>query len=377
MSDSGTGRTGQNEASIRPFTESDLPQVADLYWHHMRQRKGPAPPAVHASLHELYFANPWVDSELPSVVYLSPSGQVVGFLGLIVRKMCLKGQPIRIALAGNMVVHSEFRSKQAATRLAGVWSGGKHDISLGDSCNDASRRLLERIDFRTIPALNIHWARPLRPSHYAVYAISHRTGPMLSASLKLAAKPLCSLADAVAEMFSKSPFRHAKSPLHGAEADVETLLECFAEFRQGYSLWPEYDARSLAWLLSFMERRTARGHLRKVVVRDDRQKIVGWYIYYVKPGAVGEVVQVGGEPKFTKDVLDHLFYDARERGVIALHGVVERRRMPDFSDKGCFFTCLGGWTLVHTRQPELLELLERGDVLLSRLDGEWCLDPGE
>jgi hypothetical protein len=29
------------------------------------------------------------------------------------------------------------------------------------------------------------------------------------------------------------------------------------------------------------------------------------------------------------------------------------------------------------RNPELMKLLERGDAFLSRLDGEWALDPGD
>ena len=126
-----------------------------------------------------------------------------------------------------------------------------------------------------------------------------------------------------------------------------------------------------------MDRMQARGDLRKVVLRDDSQKILGWYVYYLKPGAVGEVVQIGGEWQFTKNILDHLFYDAWNHGVIALHGVVQSHWMAGLSYKNCFFTCRGGWTLAHSRKPELLELLNRGDVFLSRLDGEWYLGFGE
>ena len=158
--------------------------------------------------------------------------------------------------------------------------------------------------------------------------------------------------------------------------DVETLLHCLTEFRSGYSLWPEYDVHSLKWLLSFMERMPVRGDLRKIVLRDDGQKILGWYIYYVKPGAVGKVVQIGGERQFTKNILDHLFSDALNQGVVGLHGVVHSRLMGDFSEKNCFFACRGGWTVAHSRKPELLELLNRGDAFLSRLDGEWCLGFG-
>jgi hypothetical protein len=182
--------------------------------------------------------------------------------------------------------------------------------------------------------------------------------------------------DGAAARLSGSPFHQTKSAFHGSELDLETLLQCLVEFRKGYSLWPEYDIQSLQWLFSFIEHRPSRGTLRKIVVRDGSQKIVGWYIYYVNPGGVGEVVQVGGDPKSTKDVLGHLFYDAWERGLIALHGVLDTRRMADFSDMNCFFTCRGGWAVAHSRKPEVLEALERGDALLTRLDGEWCLNPG-
>jgi len=362
--------------SVRPFTEADLLQVTDLYWNYMRRREGPAPPSLRSTFRELYFTNPFVDPSFPPLVYEGKDGKLVGFLGSIVRKMSICGQAIRVAFGGNLVVSPGSRSNLAAPRLLGTFMAGSQALSLTDSANDLSRKLIERLGFRAIPALNIHWARPLRPSRYLVYALTRSTGPALSASLKIALKPFCSLADSLATKFA-GPFRQTKSPLLGAELDVETLLQCMAASRKGYSLWPEYDSQSLRWLLDFMDHMPARGKLRKIVVRDDNQAILGWYIYYVKPGAVGEVVQIGGDPKFTKKILSHLFYDAWEQGMIALHGVVDSRRMADFSDQGCLFTCRGGWALAHSRKPEVLDVLERGDGLLSRLDGEWCLDPGE
>ncbi|HZQ95668.1 MAG TPA: hypothetical protein VFA67_11705 [Candidatus Sulfotelmatobacter sp.] len=342
----------------------------------MRRRQGSAPPALLSFFRELYFTNPFSDPDIPSLVYESQEHGVVGFLGGSVRRMSFRGQPIRVIFGGNLVVHPDYRSGLAAPRIISSFLGTQHDLSLTDSANDISRRILEKMGM-LVPALNYHWRRPLRPGHYALYGLCHSTGPLFSASLKFAAKPLCSLADSMAAKLSASPFRQLNPRLAGTEPDIETLLQCFVEFRKGYSLWPEYDSRSLQWLLNFMERRPARGQLRKMVLRNEDQKIVGWYIYYVKPGAVGEVVQIGGDPKYTKDLLDHLFADAWQHGVIALHGVVDSRRLPDFSDKGCFFTCRGGWAVARTGNTELLKTLERGDACLSRLDGEWCLDPGD
>lgn len=362
---------------VRPLSESDLPQVAELYWRYMRRRNGTPPPALLPFFRELYFTNPFSHKAIPALVYEDKNGRIGGFLGPGVRRMSLCGQPLRVVYGGNLVVHPEFRSGLAAPRLIGAMVETDHDISMTDSANDISRKVLERMGFRTVPVLNIHWRRLLRPAHYAIYGLRQATGPALSTGLKMVTKPFCALADGIAAKLAASPFRQKKPRLQGSEPDIETLLRCFSEFRNGYSLWTEYDAHSLQWLLSFMERRPSRGNLRKVLVRDEDHKIVGWYIYYVKPAGVGEVVQVGGDHKFTKEILDHLFYDAWERGVAALHGVVDHRRMADFSDKGCFFTCRGGWTMAKPRKPEHLEVLERGDMFYSRLDGEWCLDPGD
>jgi hypothetical protein len=362
--------------SVRPVAESDIPQVADLYWSYMRRRKGSAPPGLQPFLRELYLKNPFSDAAVPSIVYEDKKGRIIGFLGGIVRRMSVGGETIRVAFGGNLVVHPGARSGIAAPRLIESFLATDHDLTMTDSANEITRKILERLSFRTIPAMNIHWARPLRPAHYGVYALSRAAGPAISLGMRLAAKPFCSLADGIAARHAASPFRQTKPRLQGAELDLETLLHCLVEFRKGYSLWAEYDSRSLEWLLGFMERVPTRGTLRKVVVRDGSQ-IVGWYIYYVKPGAVAEVVQIGGEPKLTKDVLDHLFYDAWTHGAIALHGMVDIRRMADFSDKGCFFTCRGGWTIARSHKPGVLEAMERGDAFLSRLDGEWALDPGD
>ena len=361
---------------VRAFVEDDIPQVADLYWTVMRERGGTAPPALRSSFQQLYFTNPWINSSLPSLVYVE-KGRIIGFLGVVPRKMSIRGQSIRVAFGGGFTVDPKFRSTLAGLHLLKEYLAGGQDVSQTDSANDISRALLLRLGFTTILPLSVHWVRPLRPARYAAYVMSQLSRSALSTSLEFAARPFCSAMDGIASRLRSSPFRLTESHLQAAELDVETLLSCMSEFRTGYSLWPEYDLHSLNWLLTYMRRMKAHGDLRKVILRDGAGKTLGWYIYYRAPGAVGEVVQIGGPRQFTKDVLDHLFYDAWSHGVIALHGIVDRRVMDDFSEKNCFFTCRGGWTVAHSRKPELLALLNNGDAFLSRLDGEWCLAFGD
>ena len=362
--------------AVRPLVEDDIPQVAQLYWTVMRERKGSAPASLYTSIRQLYFTNPWIEKEIPSLVY-DEKGKVVGFLGVVPRRMSLRGQSIRVAFGGNFTVAPEFRSTLAGLRLLSTYLAGGQDLSQTDSANDVSRALLVRLGFTTIVPLSIHWLRPLRPARLAAYAASRLMSPGLSAAVELIAPPLCAPLDAIAGRAASSPFRQTESSLKAEELEVETLLSCLAEFRCGRSLWPEYDSASLKWLLDYMERMKAHGTLRKVLLRGGDGQIAGWYIYYWRRGNVAEVAQIGGPRQSTKDVLDHLFHDARGRGAIALHGVVDRSLMADFSDKNCFFTCRGGWTVAHSRNPELLAVLNSGDALLSRLDGEWCLAFGQ
>lgn len=357
----------------RRLTVEDIPQVADLWWRFLRKGKGPPPHELQAYLRELYFSSPLTDDDLPSLVYESKDGKVVGFLGVVLRKFCTRGRAIRVAFGGNYVVDPTARTTLAGLQLLARYMAAKQDLSITDSATDLSRNLLERLGFRTILPYSICWARPLRPSRYAAYAIASLTGPLLRDSIPFAARPFCDLADAFASRVPSGPFRLTEPPLRSADLDIDTLLKCIAEFRGNANLHPEPDDQTLKWLLNFMERMHPRATLRKRLLRDDKDKVVGWYLYYLKPGVPCQVVQIGADRQFQKAVIKHLLYDAWNHGAIGLHGAAPPSLMPDLAEENCFFTCRG-WVVVHSRDPEILEILCRGDANLSRLDGEWCLN---
>ncbi len=364
-----------SDAGVRPFVEDDLEQVADLWWTIVRHGGRPAPPALRSYFHELYFAgHPWIDNTMPSLVYQGRGGDIVGFLGVIRRTMSMRGETIRVAMGGNFVVHPEARSSPAALRMLAAYMEGGQDLSLSDSANEPSRIILEQLGFRTFIPLSVSWARPLRPSAYAVHVVTSQTGPFLSAGLKFATKPLCRVVDSVDARLSASPFRKLESPLRATDMDAETLLQCLTEFGGRYSLRAEYDLPWLEQLLTFIGQMHPQSKLRKVILRDHADKILGWYLYYLKAGEVGRVLQIGGERESLKDVLSHLFCDAWNCGAIGLHGAVQGNMMGELAHMNCLFVCRSGWMMAHSRRPELLALLSAGDVFFSRLDGEACLN---
>lgn len=360
---------------VREFVKSDVEQVVSLYWNYLAERAGPVPTGLRTSLTDLYFANPLSDAS-PSWVYEDVSADIRGFLGVTTRTMLLSGRPIRVGFAGNFVVHPKARSGVAAPALLDAYIAGDQDLQITDTANNISRHLMHRLRFRTIPELNIHWARPLRPCQYLLHALSHRLNAKRSMALRRSAKPLCVVADLFARK-AFAPVQRSNTRLQASELTVEALLDCLVAFRQTCVLRAQYNVAQLQWLLSFMARNNKRGSLRRVLLKDENCKTVGWYLYYAKSDGIGEVVQIGGAPDLFHDIFSHLLTDAQQQGVVAVHGRADFRRLAELSDGGCFFTCRGGWTLVFSRQAEILNILRGGQEPLSRLDGEWCLDPGE
>jgi len=358
---------------IRPLVEDDIPDVADLNWKVLHGQDGPSPPALRSYLQELFLHNPWWNEALPSLVYQDHKGKIAGFLGVVPRRMLARGRPICVAFGSNFVVHPDNRSTLAGLHLVRAFLAGKQDLSISDSANDLTRKVLTRVGFSTALLYSIHWSRPLRPSLYTLYAMSRLRTSTFSGSFRGVCRSFCRVVDAIAARMPRSPLRQSAPAISGEELDVDTLLACLSEFSGSQALQPEYDRYSLSWLLGFMGERKAYGDIRKVVLRNKDREVIGWYVYYIKRGGVGQVVQVGVRGNSTGDVLDHLFHDAWRHGAIALHGRLEVQFMQELADKSCFFFRRGDWTLVHSRNPELLEIIHSGDAFLTRLEGEWCL----
>lgn len=189
-------------------------------------------------------------------------------------------------------------------------------------------------------------------------------------------KPICLIGDALATKIPASPFRQLSPETVGEDLNTETLLELLVKIPAKNWLLPQYDKSSIDWIFKFVGQRKAYGDLRSAVVLDKKRKAIGWYIYYAAPGSVGEVLQIGADSNSFGKVLDHLFYDAWEHGLIGLHGRCEPQFLQELTMKSCFLLRTGSWTLVHSNKIELLNLIQSGNAFFSRLDGEWALRPG-
>ena len=361
---------------VRPFVEADAPPVADLVWKVLHERQGTSPPSMKQYFSELFLRNPWRDDGIASHVYEDAQGKIVGFFGAVPRRMSFQGKTIRLAFGSNFVMEPGSRASMAAIQLIRAFLKGTQDISITNSANENSKRLLRSLGFTVVPAYSLLWARPLRPSLYALSGIARLKKSRLAANVGTIIKPFCRMVDALATKVSLSPLYQVHPETTAEELGTETLLELLANIPAKHWMLPEYDKRSIDWVLDFVGRRKAFGDLRRVVVRDHERKPIGWYIYYVSPGGIGETLQIGSETASVSKVLDHLFYEAWQKGLIGLHGRLEPQFMQELTMKSCFSLRNGSWTLAHSSRLVFLNLLAKRHHFFSRLDGEWALRPG-
>lgn len=354
---------------LRPLAEDDLDAVVALHGRTFGPSEMP-PAELRSYLAELFFRHPWADDGIRSLVYEEGPGELVGCLGAMPRPMVLDGEPIVAAVSHNFMVDPEHRSSMAAIELMRALFSGPQDLTLAEG-NDSSRRLWTALGGSTSLAYSIRWTHPLRPARQALQVLERRghLGRFTSTGLR----PVAALADAVAARLPRSPLRPAGPGAPARELDAGSLVQGIERLSRRRSLRPSYDADALTWLLSALRLRSDRGALRTALVGPG-----GWYLYYARPGGVGEVVQVGATEESAGPVLDHLLRDARRQGLLAVSGLLDPPLVPALSERACLFHRgrSATWLLVHGRGAagdRAARALHTGDAFFTHLEGEWWL----
>jgi hypothetical protein len=349
---------------IRAFAPQDAAAAAELHARVYPDGPWPSVAACAAYFRDMLFHNPWHDPEMPSWV-AEKDGRMVGFLCVLPRGMLFGERRIRVAVGCQFMVDPGERRSLVALQLLKKYFAGPQDLSLADGANDSSRRLWEASGGICSPLHALHWTRLLRPAQglWQLAAERHR----LRALGRLGA-PLAALADSCLGLFGTRP--HAG--LREEALDARALCEALHQARSAFTLRPHYDAASLEWLLAQAKARRRHGALQSALARDEHDRVAGWFMYYLN-GATSQVLQVGARREQLPAVLECLFHHARSRGAVALEGRMEPHLAAALHGRRCFLQARSIATLLHAREPSLLMPFLRGDVLFTRLEGEWWM----
>ena len=353
--------------SIRSLRRDDIPQIAGLH-----ARVFPAASRLPAKDREPYFIrifldNPWYDEEIPPLV-CEEDGKILGFLGVLPRRMLMNGQAVRVAVSSQFIVEQGKRAALVGAALLKRFFAGAQDLSMTDGGSAHLRKLWEALGGVTSTLYSLHWVRILRPSQYLLsLACSYR--PLYPLVLL---KPLGMLTDTIVAHLPRSPFR-LRRQIPERDLGVDELLTWIRQASCDRLLRPQYDEHSLPWVLKNAEEKFPTGRLRRVAVHTEAGAKIGWYLYYVRPGGVSQVVQVEAQPDAVRAVLDHLFYHAWRHGSVAVSGRLEPQYADALWERKCLLGFFGPWFLFQSRRPEILNAIHRADAFLTRLDGEWWM----
>jgi hypothetical protein len=357
-------------ATLRTFAEEDIPAAVALFGRVYPKERWNSQAACEAYFREILFDNPWRDLDLPSWV-AEEDGRMAGFAGVMPRRMLFRGRPIRVAVGCQFMVDPNRRDGLTALQLARAALSGPQDLFIADGANESSRRMWSGLG-GTAPLLyNLHWTRPLRPARFALLLLEERRA--LPSALTLSVRPLGALVDALAARLHPNRLDRKEVDLAEVPLDAAAMLAHLPDVTDGSTLQPEYDARSLAWLLEQTARKTRHGELRGCAVLEGGRRLIGWYLYYLRAGGVSEVVQIAARNGSFGRVLQQLFSDAWRQGAAAVRGRLDPRHVQELSDRHCWFRREGTWTLVHSRLADISAAIQQGNAFLSRLEGEWWL----
>ena len=355
---------------VRALEARDIPGIAALHFKVYGDKYRGREQSLRADLLRLFLDNPWYSPELPSLVFESREGEVIGCVGVLPRPMQFHGRPVTAAVTHSFMVEPGRRATLAAVHLVRCFFDGPQDLSLAD-VNEVSRRIWESAGGRSSLLYGLSWTRPLKPSRYILSFLRNRGMP---AALSWLLDPLCRGVDLFAPMLSRRSFQLTRPEAAGEALDADALCEAFPRLAQGRGLRPSYDPKSYAWQIETLAANARYGVLHGRQVRESSGRVCGWYVYFMRPNGIAEVVQLMSESGSADAVLDRLFFEAAEAGAIAVTGQMDPALYRSLSDKLCVYhQSADSWLMLHSRDSELVHAIEAGDAFLSRLEGEWWI----
>lgn len=354
---------------IRPLTSEDIPQIPRLLATEQGPRAEPSPHAravVENLIPPLFLDTPHADPEMPGLVSVD-DGRLTGMIGRITRRMEFRGEPIRAAVACELFVDPAHRSKMLGVKLLKKVMAGPQDLLFSDIANETSRKIWTGLGGSVASWYGLTWVKVLQPARFALSMLhDRRFGKLISMS-----RPLAALADRVLRRHCGSLTQLGPEPHADSEPlTPELFLELFPQFSAADVLRPVYDHETVDWIWSRLDFLYAAGPSEQRLVRSPRGEPLGWYVFQMTDTRIVRVSQIVALPNTIGLVLDHLLHGAAQRGAIAVSGRVVPRFLQAFTDRRCVIRPRSSHTLIHARDPQLLEAFATGRAFLSLFESE-------
>ena len=356
--------------TVRAFEAHDVDAVVDLFQRLLRKSAGPAGDDLKAYFRTLFLDFAAGFPDIRSRVHVRADGSVSGFLGVLPMEMEYEGRRLRAANCGTFACDDRDSDPFAGARLLRDVLSGPQDLSFTETSNDISTEMWRTARATVLGPYSLEWLRVLKPAAFALEAASGRVP-----AAKLL-RPAARAADALlCRRGSKQAWSHY-TPLAGkADAFVDTPAtdDEFAglcrQLAARFPIHPVWEKPVLESMLAHAGRKALHGERIQHAVRNRAGKAIGLYLYYGDAGGIGRTVQVMAEPGQEPIVIERLLRNAHERGLVALRGRTQPHLLQAMIGRKFAFLHTSS-TVVHSRDPDLLQAMTDGRIFLNGLAGE-------
>jgi hypothetical protein len=353
-------------SQIRALERDDLPQVSELYELTMRSGSRTPPPGLSTYFERTLFDHPWTDHDVPSLVFDAGDQRILGFIASHVRRLRINGRHIRMGCSGQLISDPRERHLGIGARLLRSYLMGPQELTITDGASDVVHEMWLRLGGYALYPGSLVWTRLFRPWRALADMRLERQGKHRLLRIAGRAWPVL---DAPTTRITRPPARPA-----GLRAEVLTprsVIEHQGDVIGNARLMAAYDEPFLDWLFREMAAVRSRGTLVRRLLRVD-DRLLGWYVAYIKPQGMSQVIAIMATRGQLGTVLDCLFADAWHAGADAVEGRLEAQLYEPLSRRGCWLHH-GARALFHSRDPEVLAAISLGRSALTRLDGEYWM----
>lgn len=355
---------------IRPLTSADILHVPRLLATEQGPHVEPSPhlrATIETLMPPLFLDTPQADPELPGLVSVGDDGQLTGMIGRISRRMEFRGQPIRAAVACELFVDPAHRAKMLGVKLLKKLMAGPQDLLFSDIANETSRKIWTGLGGSIASWYGLTWVKVLQPTQFALSMLRDRR----FGKLAWTGRSLAALADRVlCRRFGRLTQLGPEPNVDSEPLTPDLFLDLFPQFSATDDLRPVYDRETIDWIWSRLDFLYVAGPSEQRLVRSPRGEPLGWYVFQMTDTRIARVAQIVALPNTMGPVLDHLLHHAATRGAIAVSGRVIPRFLQAFTDRQCVIRPRSSHTLIHARDPQLLETFATGRAFLSLFESE-------
>ncbi|WP_454855964.1 hypothetical protein [Rhizobium binxianense] len=349
-------------SSVRPLEAADIDHVAALYLEtFFRRGKSPSRDLI-TCLEEFYLSGPTVDPEIPSLVHVNGKGVISGFVGVNVVPMKFSDTRLRAAFGGTLMVRDREQDPMAGARLLKAFLSGPQDLSLSETANTTSLEMAKALRGVAFASYSLEWMRIFRPAAFACDMALRKS------SLRGWVLPAARGLDRLRGRIAKDAAQTAK-----AEAVKRVDAEAFAASVEilisHYRLRPDWPELQLRHVVREAFEKPLYGQPVAALVTAPNGSPIGAFLYHLREGGVGRVLQILALPGREAKVIDCLLADADRRGAAGLRGRTHPAFLEAMLGRKMVFANVTN-TVAFCRDEAIIDCFRRGQALANGLAGE-------